>query len=329
MSNRYGNGPTYGGSTMAPALALAVSIYDSIMAEQAEVKYPDLLWRSVIDPNQIIGGVNEGAQNVVKIIRDRRGMAAFQANVSGANIPRVGLSLGAMLIPLQASAVSASITNEDERQYRAGNLGNLQSDLSNAMDRGSENLIEVSTIFGDPSVGFQGFMSYTGIETTTPQEGASGETAWETKTAAEMVKDVNDAITYVWKKTKGIFCPSTVYLPMQQAAYLSNTPMVIGGAVLMQSALEYLLANNTANRYGKGKKLEVVPFRYLDGAGAQGSNRMILVDKSPENQGMPFPIPYRMTPPVPAPLGADLYAEQKHGSYTVFQPGSMLYVDGI
>ena len=325
---QYGNGPTYGGSTMTPAMSLAISIYDSVSSQFLEVKYAEFLWRKVLSKDQIIGDVNVGAQNFVKIIRDQRGMAAFQSQTSNQNIPRVGLSLGAMTIPLQASAVSSAITNEDERQYKAGNLGTLTKDLGGVMNKACENLIETTTIFGDPSVGFQGFMSYTGIPTSNPAMGASQATEWTSKTAQEMVKDVNDAITYMWVNSRGIFIPGKVFLPMQQYSYLANTPMTIGGVNNGKSAMTYLMENNIYTNE-TGKQLEIIVFRYLTKAGAANSDRMILMDSNPDYQGMPFPLPYAMTAPVPVPLGAAFFAEQKHGSFSVFQPGSMLYIDGI
>jgi hypothetical protein len=40
-------------------------------------------------------------------------------------------------------------------------------------------------------------------------------------------------------------------------------------------------------------------------------------------------MPYTLSAPIPAPLSAKWFAEQKFGSYHVRQAGSMLYVDGI
>lgn len=329
MANQYGNGPTYGGSAQADALGLAISIFDSVNSTFLEVKYAEHLWRKVLSPDQIIGDVNVGAQNFVKMVRDQRGMAAFQSQTSNNNIPRVGLSLGAILVPLQASAVSSSITNEDERQYKAGNLGTLTKDLGGVMRKACENLIETTVIFGDTSVGFQGFLSYTGIPTTNPAVNGNNDTEWINKTGLEIWKDVQDAITYMWTQTRQIFIPGKIYLPPVQFSYL-NQPMVIGGTVVAQSVYQYIMANNLYKQI-TGKELEIIPFRYCTGAGAgtPASDRMVLMDASPENQGMPFPLPYALTAPVPMPLGAAFFAEQKHGSFACFQPASMLYVDGI
>jgi hypothetical protein len=79
----------------------------------------------------------------------------------------------------------------------------------------------------------------------------------------------------------------------------------------------------------RGQDLEIIPIRYLKGAGVAGVDRMVIQDRSKRNQGLPFPMPYTVQPPVPVALGADFYAEQKHGSYFIRQNLSTLYVDGI
>jgi hypothetical protein len=56
---------------------------------------------------------------------------------------------------------------------------------------------------------------------------------------------------------------------------------------------------------------------------------MVVQDRNKRNQGLPFPMPYTVQAPVPVPLGAEFYAEQKHGSYFIRQNLSTLYVDGI
>jgi hypothetical protein len=42
---------------------------------------------------------------------------------------------------------------------------------------------------------------------------------------------------------------------------------------------------------------------------------------------MPFPMAYRLSQPVPAPLAVELYAEYIFGSFNVRYPGAMAYID--
>lgn len=308
----------------------AVSIYDQVNSNFIDVKYGDILWREVLGKDQIKTDVSAGAQNYVQPIRDMVGSAAFQGK--GAvpnNIPRVGLSIGAMTIPLAWSATSSGITNEDVRVYKQGSLGSLPSDLGKAMQKACENLVETSVFFGAAEVGFEAFMSYTGVTATTAAATGTGvTTTWSTKTAQLMIDDVNLAIAKVMADSKYIFKPGNIDLPPEQFMRLATTAMVFGTGGVMMTALEFLKKNNAYTAM-TGKELVISNIRYLKAAGAGGLNRMVVQDRSAEYQYMPFPLPYTLGQPVPAPLGADFYAEQKFGSYAILQKGTTLYVDGI
>lgn len=307
----------------------AVSIFDQMAPDFYEVKYPDYLWDQVLAKSQRKTNVSAGAQNYVQPIRDMTGAAQFMGKgASPKNIPSVGLSLGLTTIPMAWSAVSASITTEDQRVYEHGNLGSLTTDLSKVERRACENLIETSVFFGAPEVGFEGWLSYTGITATNvAATGTDSSTLWSKKTTLQMLDDINSAIEKVMSDSKYIMKPGFLYLPPAQYFMLSR-PMVVGGVSTAVSALEYIKKNNAYTAL-TGKELEIKSIRYLKESGAGNANRMVLMDQQDEYQMMPFPLPFTLLAPVPSALGAEIYAEQKFGSYTVFQKGSMQYFDGI
>lgn len=319
---------TYGSQSNVNALELAFSIYTDVDDAFFDVEYPEHDWYKVLKEDQINNNINPGATTYAARIRDRQGTAAFVGKNENNNIPKVSQSIGAIEIPMAASAVGATLNNEDARQYNFGFNSNLAQDLGECMRTACDNLIEQTVFFGDPSVGFRGFLNYDGITVTNAPNGASGYATWDKKTAQEMIKDVNDAITKVWEDSKGVFLPNVVFMPLAQYSLLNNTPFVLNGNVAFSSALTYLKTNNMyTNR--RGGELEIIPIRYLKGAGVGSANRMVVQDRSKKNQGMPFPMPYTVQAPVPVPLGAEFYAEQKHGSYYIAQKFSTLYVDGI
>ena len=319
---------TYGSQPNVTAQELAFSIYTDVDAAFFDVEHPEHDWYKVVTEDMVVSSINPGATSYAARIRDRQGTAAFVGKNENNNIPKVGQSIGAIEIPLAASAVGATLNNEDARQYQFGFNSNLAQDLGETMRQACDNLIEQTTFFGDPSVGFRGFLNYTGITVTNAATGAGGNTEWSTKTAQECIKDVNDALTKVWTDSKGLFLPNVVFLPMAQYALLANMPFELTSGVAFSSALTYLKTNNLySNR--RGGELEIIPLRYLAGAGVANADRMVVQDRSKKNQGMPFPLPYTVQQPVPVPLGAEFYAEQKHGSYFIRQSLSTLYVDGI
>jgi hypothetical protein len=332
---------SFGGQSQVSGYALAVSIYDTLDPNFLDVKYPKRLWEKVFK-GQTVTNINAGAQNWVRMSKDKRGQAAFQGNIPGANIPRVGLSIGALTTPLAASAIGADITNEDARQYKAGNLGTLPQDLQEAMQIGLSNLVEVTTFFGDVNVGFNPFLSYTGITVVSAALNGGGTSRlWSAKTGLEIWQDINSALTTFWTNSNTIMVADAVYVPPAQYALLQQ-PLTVGGVVVSSSVLKYLKENNIAvaegvdemsgsqdGKDGKGGELKILPIRYLKGAGVGGLDRMIVMKHDKDYQAIPIPLPPQMQAPVPKELGSTLIAEQKHGSLAIFQQASVLYVDGI
>ena len=330
---RFNDGPTYGPQSAVQATEIMYSIYSQIQAKWEEVKYPDYEYPKVVTPEQRETNINPGATSYVYMIQDYRGAAAWLSQITGNNIPRVGVSFGGGIVPLQASAVAAGISNEDARQYTMGFKSNLAMDLQKVMQKVMMNLIETSINFGDESVNFRGFLSYPGITLLPAAAATDGgtDTEWEHKTAQQMVADVNAAILYVYVSTRTVFCPGVVFLPPFQLGLLATTQMGLGpsGATIgALTALEYLKKNNVFTAF-RNKELTIYSNRYLAGAGVARTDRMVCMEQSVENQMMPFPMPYRLGAPVPVALGVDFAAEQKHGPFCVKQPLSMIYTDGI
>ena len=229
----------------------------------------------------MLSDINAGATQYAFISRDRQGAAAFRGQAENNNIPMVSQTAGSSTVPLCASNVGAKIDNEDARQYQMGFNGNLAQDLGECMRFACDNLVERTVFFGDDAVGFKGFMNFPGVTTSTAVSGAAGDTVWSKKTAAEMVKDINDGLAAVWTNSRGVFLPNTVFLPLEQFNLLATTPYTLGAsAAVFQSALDYVKKYNIYTNQ-RGKELEIIPIRYLKNANVSGDKgRMILQDRS-------------------------------------------------
>lgn len=325
---------TYGGQKAVTAQEVAFSIYTAVDSAFYDVQYPEQDWYKVVKDDQIIDNINAGAQNYGYMVRDRQGSAAFVGQAENNNIPMVAQSIGAGVVPLAASAVGARINNEDARQWQFGFNGNLAQELGEIMRVACDNLIETSTMFGDAAVGFRGFINYPDVVITNAaaSEAVPASTEWKDKTAYEMIKDVQSAIRSVYLRTRTVMLPNVVFLPPEQFSMLNDTPFTLGtggATAAFSSALDYLKRNNLYTQLRGGAELEIIPIRYLQGAGVNGANRMVVQARDKRNQILPFPMPYQVQAPVPVPLGAEFYSEQKHGSYAMLQPQATIYVDGI
>lgn len=335
--NKFNNAmPTSGVNNNITASDIAFELTTQLDSEFYDVMYPDREWYNIVKEEQIYSDINPGATNYAYMSRNRHGAAAFIGHGVNNDIPMVGQSLGAVTVPIAYAAVGAEVTNEDARQYQFGMNGNLAQDLGSAMREACDNLLETSIIFGVPDLGFYGWINYPGIAvlTASASQGTPASTKWADKTGTEISSDINAALTYVWENSRTLFKPTTIFLPLKQYSLLANTPMVLGqgggsnGVGLMLNILNYVKANNIINEISGGE-IEIIPSRYLAGAGVGGTDRMVIMDRRKENQIMPFPMPYQLSEPQPKPLAVAWYAENKFGSYHVRQQGSMVYVDGI
>lgn len=330
MPQQYGS-VTYGTNPNATALDLAFSIHTDVDAAFYDIEYPDHEWYNVVENDQVLNNINPGATSYGYITRDRHGAATFIGNGPNNNIPMVSQSAGANNVPVAYAAVGALITNEDARQYQFGFNANLANDLGETMRVACDNLVEQTFFFGNADMGFLPFLNYPGISATMLPVGASGSTRFASKTPMERFNDLNNALVSVWKNSRTLFKPTTIFIDLESYAGLAD-PATIGdtegGVGVATSTLEYFLKNATIRRV-TNRPLEVFPLRYLDGQGAGGTNRMIVMDRSRRNQCLPFPMPFTLSQPVPADLAAKLYTETKFGSYHVRQQGSIAYFDGL
>lgn len=328
------NRMTSGGSKNFSAFDLAIELTTQLDTEFYDVEYPEKEWTTIVGEDQILTDINPGAANYAYMSRDKHGVAAFVGHGVNRDIPMVGQTVGAVTVPIAYAAVGAEVTNEDARQYSFGMSGNLAQELGQAMREACDNLIERSVIFGVPELNFKGWLNYPGITVMFPEEaaGTPGETSWTNKTGTEIANDINAALTYMWEQSRTLFKPTTIFLPMKQYGMLANTPMTLGGANgnigLTTNILNYVKTNNIMNELGSSS-IEILPSRYLAGAGVGGTDRMVIMERNKRNQVLPFPLAYSLSEPQQKPLAVAWYAENKFGSYHVRQQGSMLYVDGI
>lgn len=323
-------GPTYGPHAGTEAADIAFSIHTAVDSAFYDVLYPDREWYDILAQDQIVDDINAGATSYAYITRDRQGAAAFIGNGPNNDIPMVGQSAGAVQVPIAYSAVGAEITNEDARQYQFGFNGNLAQDLGEAMRVACDNLVESSVIFGFEPLGLLPWINYPGITTVTAASNGEtpGSTKWADKTAQQVARDINSALTAMWENSRTLFKPLDIFIPLAQYAYLSDLPVVIGTTGTAETGLNWIKKNNIMY-VETGRELYIHPSRYLKGAGAGGTDRMVIMDRDRRNQCLPFPLPFLLSQPIPTPLAAQWYAEQKFGSFHVRQQGSMMYVDGI
>ena len=136
--------------------------------------------------------------------------------------------------------------------------------------------------FGDSTLGFTGLVnSSTIITPSNVANGAAGTPQWTTKTALEILKDVNEILTTTWSNSGWKVLPDTLLLPPAQLGYIASQPV---NTAAQKTILAYIIENNICAQ--QGQKLNILPLKWLIGAGVGGTpgtignDRMVAYNKN-------------------------------------------------
>ena len=308
------------------AMELVVGSFEDMETAFYEVLYGEIQWRDVVPEASVDTQINPGANVASYRVRDIRGKGSFRAT-HDQGIPTVGQSLDKILVPIEVSGVSAVFDRDDARQIQFGYNENLLTELTTIMREACERHVEGTIFFGDDAVkDFEAWLDYSLVTVANAPNGAGGFSEWTTKTPAEIIADINNAISTVWNGTKQVHLPDTVFLPGEQLALIASTAK---GEETDTTILEFVKKNNIYTSL-TGTELKFKAIRYLDGAGAGGEDRMVVAQQArTDNFKLPFSLPFDLLEPQEAGFSVELYAEYKFGSIHIRYPSNMLYTDGI
>jgi hypothetical protein len=138
--------------------------------------------------------------------------------------------------------------------------------------------------FGDSSLSFTGLVNSNstvgGYQNVS--NGAASTPQWTTKTALEILKDVNEILTTTWSNSGWKVLPDTLLLPPAQLGYIASQPVNLAA---QKTILAYIIENNICAQ--QGQKLNILPLKWLIGAGVGGTpgqlgtvDRMVAYNKN-------------------------------------------------
>jgi hypothetical protein len=144
---------------------------------------------------------------------------------------------------------------------------------------------------GDALLGTTGFVNNASVSTANVANGASASPLWSTKTPDEILTDVNTLLNRVWTNSGWAVMPSELRVPPIQFGILVSTKVSSAGNI---SILEFLRANSLCNA-ANGTPLNIQPIKWLIGAGASATNRMLAYTKDKKRVRFPM-TPLQRTP---------------------------------
>lgn len=311
------------GNAQLSGMEIIKSNFENIEKEFYDVLYLDRRWRKVIPMESIDNSINPGAASTSYIVQDVSGSGGFVSANSG-QVPTIDRSYSKpVTISLAVGRLTATFDDDEIRSYQYGYGVNFRNDLPRLMAEACDRHVEGVVFYGFPELGFESWMDYPECDTIEAAlNAASTSRSWFDKTADEILKDINDAITHVWGETNEVHIPDHMWLPSNLFSLINSKRITD----IDKTVLRFVQENNLYTA-ATGKQLTIQSIPHLRDTGTDGNGRVVFEEHLGRNHFLPFPIPFMMKPPFQAEYGIKLLAEYKFGSYHNRYPKSMVYLD--
>lgn len=192
-----------------------------------------------------------------------------------------------------------------------------------------ERLLNTIAMVGTTEKNWTGFANNASVSRVDAvNDGTGTSRLWSTKTADQILRDVNDLLSSVRTNTSEVEWADTLRLPPSSFRIISTKKVSTAGDGLL-TVLEYLRKNNiyTAET---GLPLDILPLRELATAGNSGVGRMVVYRKDAEVLRFHLPMPRRVLQPrQKSIMGFETGIIARTGGTEWRLPGAGAYADGI
>jgi hypothetical protein len=171
-------------------------------------------------------------------------------------------------IHLLGREVSYSSVELERSQYLGRSIDSQKIDALNTM---YQMAVDRMVYVGSSEVGAEGLLNSSQVTAAQVVNGAGGTKAWNTKTADEILNDVNTLLDACWSASAYAVCPDKLLLPPTQFSYILSQKVSTAGNI---SILQFLKENCICNATN-GRPLDIQPVKWLAGAGTGGDDRMV------------------------------------------------------
>lgn len=302
-----------------------------LMIQYADIQYPDLI--------PVDDSAWDWAPQITWFSGDGTGEPKEIAN-AGDDIPLAQLSRDIHQVDVSMFALGFGYTEADiQSAMRVGT--NLSSEQAMNVRRLVEEKIEDIIWEGDTRHQWESFLNSSLVTNQAAAFGDGGMNAsnrlWTNKTATEILKDINTALSGVRETTSRVEMADTLCLPPAACDLLSwmHLPQTD------RSLWSYIMENNVYTNK-TGRQLSIYEINELDTAGpavsgttertegGEGTGRMIAYRRSPDVLKFHMPMPFSFfNPRMENSLKYLVDGIFRTGGLEIRRPGAMRYIDGI
>jgi hypothetical protein len=285
-----------------------------------DITYPDLVPLDFTAP--------PWATSVTYRSTQGSGQAAW-FNTGGYDIPNADVQRTQFQVPVYMAAVGYEYDLEEISQAQWLGIP-LTSDKAEAAVRAYQEFTEKVAFTGDTTKGFVGLINSPAV-TVTPvtADGTGASALWINKSPAQILRDVNTALSGIYLGTNTTGAANTLLLPPAQFILLSTTLLTTPAGIPTADTLLGWLKQNNAYTAVTNQPLDIRMMRQLIGAGAGGTDRMVAYRKAPDVLKMHIPMPHRFFAPQQVELTWKVPGIFRLGGVDIRRPKEMGYFDGI
>lgn len=280
---------------------------ESIESKLYEFKKRELKYREYVP---VDGSDHPGTETTTYYMFDKVGMAKVIANYAD-DLPRCDVFGKEYTQKVRGLGTSFGYSTQEIRAAQMANrpLDSMKADAARRVMREKEAKVCWN---GDSKYDLQGFISNTNVPTGTAPNGADGTPQWSTKTALEIINDIQLGVSQVRSQSKGIHDPDTLLLPLDQYNLIAMTPV---GDNADKTILDFI---KSTSAFG----LTTIDWvsEELDEAFTGSSDGAIYYERNPEVLVQKIPLEMQVLPIQERGLEFVVPIESRYGGVTIRYP---------
>lgn len=265
----------------AVGMAFFARQLEAIKSKSFDVLYPNLKYRELFP---IDSEAPAGAKSVTYETYDSVGMAKIIHSYA-ADLPRADVAGTETTVPVRTIGSSFGYNVKEIKSAQMAGL-NLSQRRANAARKAIEEELNRIAFFGDAAANLYGLFTAPNIPSGNVPDGASTDPEWSTKTADEILADINNVFSDIFEDTKGVENADTLLLPLAQWSRIMTTARSTNSDTTIA---QYVVANSPWLK----SLANIIPVNELKGAGTAGVDVMVAYTKAMDK--IEFVIPEDIT----------------------------------
>jgi hypothetical protein len=287
---------------------------DYVKSKAYDVKYPA---NNALALFPVTSEADPGADTISYDSYDMVGMAKIIANYAD-DLPRADVKGTRETVKVFGIGTSYGYSTKDIRRARMAGKP-LSTRKAEAARRANDTRINNIAFWGDEESGIVGILNHPNISKyVIPGDGSSSATEWASKTAEQIIRDMNAAVSSVVDATNGVEIPDTMLLPIKQYNLIAGMLMPDSSGF---TVLKFFLENNPYITTVKA-------VHELKGAD-DGDDVMLIYRNSSDALSLELPLPFTQLAPQRKNLEFVVPCESSTAGIIVYYPLSVCLASGI